>query len=98
MRRRAPFVVGVLLGLAIAAFLLRRPRPFVERVVTRPLAAASEAADWDARGARRGTPFERFPDPPGDGPVVTARYWVSLPAYDMEVRRRGGRLTLGIRG
>src|SRR5262245_60811324 len=100
MSRRSwfPFAVGAAIGVSLAVALLVRRPAFRERVVTRPLAEAAEVAAWDAMGAARGKPLEEFPDPPGDGPVVREKYWVSLPAYDMEVRRRGSRLTLGIRG
>lgn len=93
--------LGLLAGLGIAAALVvarAGPRPFEERVVSRPLTTPVEIAAWTTDRARRGKPVDEIPDPPGDGPVVSARYWVALPAYDMEVRRRGSRITLGIHG
>lgn len=94
--RWAPFLVGALGGAVLAVALLARGGG--ERILQRPMATPDEVAQWNAEGERRGRSIETFPDPPGEGPVVSARYWVSLPAYDMEVRRRGARLTLGIRG
>src|SRR5207237_7748528 len=38
------------------------------------------------------------PDPPGEGPVVSARYWLSRAVYEMEIRRRGGRAVVNIHG
>lgn len=96
-RRWVPFVVGAIAGLGSAWWVFVR-RPPEDVPVARPLAPAAEAAAWTEEGERRGKPLEAFPDPPGVGEVVSARYWVSLPAYDMEIRRRGGRVTLGIRG
>jgi hypothetical protein len=96
--RWLPFVIGCAIGLPLAILLLRPHEPFRERVVTRPLAEKAEVVAWNEMGARRGKRLEEFPDPPGDGRVVSAKYWVSLPAYDMEIRRRGARVTLGIRG
>jgi hypothetical protein len=95
-RRWLPFAIGALAGAGIAAALFARVGR--ERVVARPLAPAEEVAVWDEEGARRSPRLAEFPDPPGDGPVIRAQYRVSLPAYEMEVRRRGHRLTLGIRG
>jgi len=95
--RWAPFVVGAAAGLA-SAFLVLGWRADDEPVVARPLASVAESDAWTVEGERRGKPLEAFPDPPGEGEVVSARYWVSLPAYDMEIRRRGPRVTLGIRG
>ncbi len=95
--RWTPFVVGALAGLA-AAFVVLERRADDEPIVARPLAPVAESDAWTVEGERRGKPLEAFPDPPGEGEVVSARYWVSLPAYDMEIRRRGPRVTLGIRG
>lgn len=98
-RRLAP-VLGLAAGLAIAAGLLwsRRERAFVERVVTRPKADPKDVAEWTDQRERRAARLEELPDPPGAGEVVRARYWLSLPPYEMEIRRRGARATLGVHG
>ena len=95
--RWAPFVAAALVA-PVAAFALLARAPDDGGVLKRPLAPVAESDAWTEDGLRRGRPLEDFPDPPGEGPVVRAHYWVSLPAYEMEVRRRGHRLTLGIRG
>jgi hypothetical protein len=95
-RRWLAFAVGALAGVVLAVLLLRSSGS--DEPVMRPRASLAEVAAWDEEGARRRAPLERFPDPPGDGPVTSARYWVSLPAYEMEIRRRGARTTLQIRG
>ena len=90
---------GAVAGLALfTAVLGCGPSADEDRPVTRPLAPASDAATWTRELERRGPPLFEFPDPPGDGPVSSTRWWVSLPAYEMELRRRGPRVTLGIRG
>ena len=70
----------------------------VDRVEVRPRATQGERDTWHAEWARRAKPWTTIPDPPGEGPVHRARYWVSHGVYDMEVRRRGTRLVLGIHG
>lgn len=53
---------------------------------------------WTEEWHRKGDPWADVPDPPGDGPVVRARYWLARDRYDMEVRRRGRRFVVVIAG
>lgn len=99
--RRKAAALGALAGLTLAGVLLwrtRGPEAFVERVVTRPMAKPEDAAAWLEERDRRGRPLDEIPDPPGAGALVSATYWLSLPPYRMEIRRRGRRCTLGIHG
>jgi len=91
---------GLALGAILAAAVWRpwQSRAFVEQVVERGMAPSAEAQAWQEQRDLRGRPVDQIPDPPGEGPVVTARYWLSLPPYEMEVRRRGHRCVISIHG
>src|SRR5262245_8055923 len=71
---------------------------FEEREEYRAHATTAEVSEWTAELARRGLPWTRVPDPPGEGPVVREKYWLSRAVYEMEVRRRGSRLVVEIHG
>jgi len=88
------------LGAALAAAVWRpwEAPAFVEQVVERAMASPAEAQAWQEQRDLRGRPVDAIPDPPGEGRVVSARYWLALPPYEMEVRRRGGRCVIGIHG
>ncbi len=74
-----------------------RPDP-VERDERRALASAAEIEGWAAELRRRGELHEAFPDPPGTGPLVRRVFALGFESYRAELRVRGQRLTLGIRG
>ena len=98
---RLALLAGVVAGVAIVLSMLSRasaPAPFVERIATRAKADPKDVVAWTEQRERRAKPLEEIPDPPGDGPLVKASYWVSLPPYAMEIRRRGARATLAIHG
>ena len=101
LRRRraaAAALAGLLAGSAVAAGLFSCGGGFEEREEFRPHATEAEVDEWQAEWERRAAPHIRIPDPPGEGSVVTARYWISKTVYGMEVRRRGGRVVVGIGG
>ena len=92
-------LAGLLLGAALVVLLFARGKaPFVEREEYRPLATDAEIEEWTGELKRRGIPWTRVPDPPGVGPVVRERYWLSRAVYAMEVRRRGRRVVVEIHG
>ncbi len=92
-------VLGAILGLTVCVLTLGCGEDaFVEREEFRELAPAEDVALWTSQLERRGMPWTEVPDPPGTGPVVTAKYWLSRAAYAMEVRRRGGRFVVEIHG
>src|SRR5439155_196216 len=95
---RAAVAAGLLLGCAVAAGLFACDKGFVEREEYRPHATGAEVAEWQAEWDRRAKPHAAVPDPPGEGPVVSARYWLSRAVYEMEIRRRGGRAVVNIHG
>lgn len=72
--------------------------PLKERDERRAAADPSDVVTWTQELARRGDRFQDFPDPPGSGPVVEQRFALGFESYRLEVRVRGDRLTLGIRG
>ena len=78
--------------------LLREPA-FEEVEEYYPAASVELIEGWEADLQQRaGRWLNQVPDPPGEGPVVTARYWLSRYSYDMEVRRRGKHFPLRHRG
>ena len=94
---------GLLLGvLGVLGAVVARPfagsGADVDRAEIRARASESDRALWQREWDARARPWTAFPDPPGRGPVQVARYWVSHGIYEMEVRRRGNRATLGIHG
>jgi hypothetical protein len=97
-RAAAALLPGALLGGGLVALFACSDPPFREVEVFRERATPQELAEWRAEWDRRAGPWQDVPDPPGDGPVHVARYWVSRTAYEMEVRRRGDRMTLAIHG
>ena len=92
-------LLGALIGLAAvgAVWFLQEPA-FVEREEFFPLAPAEDIDAWTAEWAERATPWLDVPDPPGTGPVLRRRYWLSRWSYDLEVRRRGRRVVVAIAG
>jgi hypothetical protein len=91
---------GGLVGLGLAAALALScggPR-FEEREEVRAPASEAEVAEWAAEWDRRARPHAAVPDPPGEGPLVTDRWWLSRASYGLEVRRRGARCTVEIHG
>jgi hypothetical protein len=96
-----PYAFGALLGATLVATLLACDgdgKAFREVEEFRETAAPADLATWEDDFERRATPWRAFPDPPGEGPVQSTRWWISRQAYEMEVRRRGDRVTLGISG
>jgi hypothetical protein len=91
-------LVLLLLATALGAHLLGGRGLPEEREEIRPEAAAEDVALWQGEWERRAAPWQAFPDPPGRGEVHRERYWISHAVYDMELRRRGDRVTLGIGG
>src|SRR5205814_2180457 len=85
-------------GGAVAFALLSPGKGFVEREEFRPLAPPEDVALWQSEWDRRAGPHVRVPDPPGDGSVVTERYWISRAAYPLEVRRRGRHVVVETHG
>ena len=96
--RLAAALAGLVAGGVVVATLLARRGPFVEREEFRALAAPSDVALWQAEWDRRATPHAKVPDPPGEGPVVRASYWISRASYPLEVRRRGSRVVVETHG
>jgi hypothetical protein len=90
---------GALGGAALLALLsCGEPEGGGEVPEYRALATESEQREWWGDHERRATPWLGFPDPPGEGAVVAARYWIARAAYPLEIRRRGDRVTLGVHG
>ncbi|MDA1195345.1 MAG: multiheme c-type cytochrome [Planctomycetota bacterium] len=92
-------VGGVLLGAAalLAVFLVQRTEDAeVEQYFARATPAA--IASWSEELHRRGAAWADVPDPPGNGPVERAHYWLARDRYDLELRRRGSRLVVRISG
>ena len=92
-------LLGLLLGLgALGAAWWHSRRPPEEVGQYFPRAAPEAMEAWAQEYSRRGTPWEEVPDPPGEGPVATARFWLARDRYDMEVRRRGSAFVVSIGG
>lgn len=68
---------------------------FEEIQIFRPLATPEQIALWeDEWAARADAHHDTFPDPPGEGAVETAEFWLSRGSYRMTIKRRGDRITL----
>lgn len=94
-----PLVLGLVLGAcAIAAVWLFAERDPGEVGEYFPRADAATIAAWAAELHRRGDRWSDVPDPPGEGRVVRARYWLARDRYDLEVRRRGDRVVVSVAG
>jgi hypothetical protein len=91
---------GGLVGLALSAALVLAcgGSGFTEREEVRPRATEAEIAEWAAEWDRRARPHASVPDPPGEGPIVSDRWWLSRASYGLEVRRRGARCVVAIHG
>ncbi len=96
--------VGVLLGAASIALTLwlrsggLESDAFEEVEEYFPHASDEQIAEWTEEWHRKGDVWAEVPDPPGEGPVVKARYWLARDRYDLEVRRRGRRFVVRIAG
>jgi len=92
--------LGVLLGgAAIGGILWLRPGAAFEEVESYfPRATPDAIEAWTEEWHRRGDAWADVPDPPGEGPVVKAHYWLARDRYDLEVRRRGRRFVVAIGG
>ncbi len=100
---RTPWLIaGVLMAAtAILGVLLLQPGgggDFEEVESYFPRATPEAISAWTESWHRRGDVWADVPDPPGEGPVVKARYWLARDRYDMEVRRRGRRFVVAIGG
>jgi hypothetical protein len=94
---RISLLGGALLGLLACGLLhvgCGEPAPFVETEWTKPWAPKEDVALWEAEWERRAKQWTEVPDPPGDGPVERARYWLARGSYELEVRRRGNNFVL----
>ena len=95
-----PLVIGLVLGLlaiALAWLFADRPPEEVEQYFPRADAATIEG--WTEQWHRRGDAWmDPVPDPPGDGPVERVHYWLARDRYDLEIRRRGGRVVVVVAG
>ncbi|MGE0191948.1 MAG: hypothetical protein AB7T63_07875 [Planctomycetota bacterium] len=60
----------------------------------RDWAPDEDVALWTAEWERRAPQHLELGDPPGDGPVHEARYWLSRGSHVLELKRRGDRLFL----
>ncbi len=99
---------SILLGLALGALVILvvlwiragglRSDEFEEVEEYFPRANAEQVRVWEEEWQRKGERWADVPDPPGEGPVVRARYWLARDRYDMEVRRRGNRFVVAIAG
>jgi hypothetical protein len=84
---------------AVVLVLVLREPAFEEVEEYYPAASVELIEGWEADLQRRaGRWLNQVPDPPGEGPVVTARYWLSRYSYDMEVRRRGKHFVVVVAG
>lgn len=97
--RRAASLVFVAL-LAGVVYVVARPGPAsAPRLdLIRDWAPDEDVAAWHAEWARRAPQHLAIVDPPGEGPVAAARYWLSRGSYEVEVRRRGERFVLVTKG
>jgi hypothetical protein len=99
VRKALPVLAGVALGGALlGAVVSCGEAPFREVEEVRPRADEADIRTWEAEWDRRAKPLQAVPDPPGEGPVASRRYWISHDSYAMEVRRRGDRLVVEIHG
>ncbi len=94
-------MLGLLLGasaIALVVWVQRGGGGFEEREQYFPRSTPEATQAWTEEMHLRGDAWADVPDPPGDGPVVRARYWLARDRYDMDVRRRGSRFVVAIRG
>ena len=96
---RTALLGGVLLGVVAVVFFSRLGGSSFEEVEEFfPEAKPAQIATWTEQWHLRADRWLEVPDPPGEGPVVRKRFWLSRWSYDLEVRRRGENFVLAVAG